>query len=291
LTRDGDLPNRLVVYCSTAPKGIVLLKSILRGRQGPRDVLALFHNQLSRLLPLSRLNELSLMFLVPQPRSLRFLVLGESIRENLLRYVSFRPGGLAAIDLPSILSSHPLKEGGGDGKLRFGFLGVSLNKGFEEFLSLARRLRESGSRSMYSMVGTVNHLPDAAPLLDILPDAGLTPIDEQEYQRRAAALTYVVWTAAPGDYELRASATFVDALAFGKPGIYLRNRYIEHYFRLFGDIGYLCDDLEGLFQVMGDVSANFPQERYLQQVRNIAVARERFTPEQVGGEIRRILSP
>ena len=96
----------------------------------------------------------------------------------------------------------------------FGFLGVSLNKGFEDFLSLARRLREGGSRATYSMVGTINHVPDAAPLRDILPDASLTPIDEGEYQRRAILLTYVVWTATPGDYVLRASATFVGRSRF-----------------------------------------------------------------------------
>jgi hypothetical protein len=177
-----------------------------------------------------------------------------------------------------------------EGSVRFGFLGVSLNKGFEEFVSLARRLHEGGSKATYSMVGTVNHMPDAAPLRDVFADADVTPIGEQEYRRRAGALTYVVWTAAPGDYELRASATFVDALAFGKPGIYLRNRYVEHYFRLFGDIGYLCDNLEEVSRVMREVSERFPLERHLEQVKNIAVARERFSPERVGGELRRILS-
>ena len=96
----SDVRDRLVVYCSTAPKGIVLLKSMLRGRRVPRDVVALFHNQLSRLLPFFRFNELNLMFLLPEPRSLRFLVLGESIRQALSQHVSFRPDGLAAIDLP-----------------------------------------------------------------------------------------------------------------------------------------------------------------------------------------------
>ena len=41
---------------------------------------------------------------------------------------------------------------------------------------------------------------------------------------------------------------------------------------------------------MGDVSANFPRQRYIQQVKNIAVARGSFTPERVGGELRKILT-
>ena len=286
----NDIGDALVVYCSTAPKGLLLLKLMLLGRRSPKDVLALFHNQLARLLPFSVFNELNLMFSLPQPRALTFLVLGESIREAVTQLVRFRPGGLGAIDQPSLLATRALDVAQQSSGLRFGFLGVSLNKGFDEFILLARRLRASGASVRYSMVGTINHPANVVWFQDVLPDASSTPITAEEYQRRAEALTYVVWTAAPRDYDLRASATFVDAMCFGKPGIYLRNRYVEHYFHRFGDIGYLCDDVESMYGVMKEVSDRFPRERYLEQTRNIAVARGCFSPERVGGQLRNILT-
>jgi hypothetical protein len=286
----NNMGNTLVVYCSTAPKGLILLKLMLLGRRAPSDVMAVFHNQLARLLPFSSLNELNLMFSLPQPRSLTFLVLGESIREAVTQIVRFRPDGLAAINHPSLLAARSVDVAQQGSGVRFGFLGVSLNKGFDEFMSLARRLRASGASARFSMVGTINHMADVASFQDILPDAGSSPITAEEYHRRAGGLTYVVWTAAPRDYDLRASATFVDAMSFGKPGIYLRNRYVEHYFQRFGDIGYLCEDVESMYRVMKDVSDRFPLERYQEQSRNIVVARECFSPVRVGAQLRSILT-
>ncbi len=280
--------DSLVVYCSTAPKGTLLLKVLVMGRPLSVRVAAVFHNQLARLLPFSRFNEMNLILSFHQPRSLMFLVLGESLREVAAQSVSFRPGGLAAIDLPSLRAGFPLRADQAGPGLCFGFLGVSLNKGFDVFVSLARRLQGSGSSARFSMVGTVNHTTDAASFRDVVPDAGCVPISEEEYQRRAEALTYVIWTASPRDYDLRASATFVDALAFGKPGIYLRNRYVEHYFGRFGDIGYLCDDVESMFRIMREVSERFPLERYGEQQKNIAAARACFSPEGVGARLRDI---
>ncbi len=278
--------DRLIMYCSTAPKGILLLKLLLLGRGSSAAVLAVFHNQLARLLPFARFNEMNLILSLPQPRSLTFLVLGESIREVVTGLVGFRCGGLVAMDHPSLRAGLPLVSPSPGLTVCFGFLGVSLNKGFDVFVSLARRLRRSDAVALFSMVGTVNDSHEGESYGDILPNAGCAPITEEEYRRRMEELTYIVWTAPPGDYELRASATFVDAMAYGKPGIYLRNRYVEYYFRLFGDIGYLCDDVESVFRVMCEVSARFPRERYLEQVKNIAVARECFSPERVGARLR-----
>ncbi len=285
----GKDAEKLVVYCSMAPKGILLLKGLLLGRRQLQNILGVFHNQLARLVPSSRFNELKLILSLYQPRSLTFLVLGESLREFATRHVSFRAGGLAAVDLPSLRAGLPLNAAQTGPGVCFGFLGVSFNKGFDVFVSLARRLRADGASARFSMAGIVNHSPEAESFHDVVPDAGCVPIPQEEYRRRAEAMTFVVWTAPPQDYDLRASATFVDALAFGKPGIYLRNRYVEYYFGRFGDIGYLCDDEESMFRVMKELSERFPRERYRQQVENIVVAREAFSPQRVGLQLKEIL--
>ncbi len=288
----GAAGRCLVVYCSSAPKGLLFLKLLLPGRSSTTDVFLLFHNQLANLIPISTFNELKLIFSLPHPRSLRYVVLGESIRDRVSGLISVPPGALGAIDHPSLLAMRSLPTGSGESvpPVRFGFLGVSLNKGFDTFVLLARRIHAEVPGVAFSMVGNINHEADASRFWDILPDARVEPITVDEYVRRGEALTYAVWTAAPADYDLRASATFVDAMCLRKPGIYLRNRYVEHYFHRFGDIGYLCDDVEAMYREMKDISRNFPRERYLGQVKNIELARACFSPMHVGVQLRAILT-
>ena len=72
---------------------------------------------------------------------------------------------------------------------------------------------------------------------------------------------------------------FVDALSFGKPGIYLRNPFVEHYFERMGDIGYLCDSLDQVQETVESILLRFPLERYRAQRRAVGKGRRLFAPE------------
>lgn len=102
-------------------------------------------------------------------------------------------------------------------------------------------------------------------------------------------LTYVVWTKDPQHYRLTSSGTFVDAMAYLKPGIYLRNDFVEHYFDRMGDIGYLCDTYEDMLATIREIVADFPKERYEQQVENIRKGRVILEPETIAPRVRQIL--
>ena len=77
---------------------------------------------------------------------------------------------------------------------------------------------------------------------------------------------------------------------FGKPGIYLRNDYIEYYFSKMGNIGYLCDTYEELLEVIEKISLNFPEQEYKIQVLNIQNGRKLLMPKQISLKLSRILS-
>ena len=70
---------------------------------------------------------------------------------------------------------------------------------------------------------------------------------------------------------LVASATFLDALSYVKPGIYLRNPYVEYYFEQMGDIGYLCDSYEEMREVVLAI-LSFPLPDTGSSVRTSSVA-------------------
>ena len=115
-----------------------------------------------------------------------------------------------------------------------------------------------------------------------------TPLSLEEYSRRARSITYAVWTGDPGAYRLSASSAFLDAVAWAKPGIYLRSPYIEAYFRRMGDIGYLCDDVEAMDGVIASILDAFPHERHERQRQAILRGRRLFEPGTLAPRLRAI---
>ena len=116
-----------------------------------------------------------------------------------------------------------------------------------------------------------------------------TPLEPGVFATRARTLNYAVGTASPEAYRLRACASFLDALSFVKPGIYLRNPWLTEMFETLGDVGYLCDTPEAMRGVMASVAERFPADRYAAQCRRIVEGRRRFEPAAAGRRLREIL--
>jgi hypothetical protein len=110
-----------------------------------------------------------------------------------------------------------------------------------------------------------------------------------EYDQRADAIDYAVWTANPNSYRLAASASFLDALSYIKPGLYLRSDFVEYYFNQLGDIGYLCSTHEEMEATARSIVSSFPDERYRQQCANILRGRSVFEPARVAMQLRHIV--
>jgi hypothetical protein len=134
-------------------------------------------------------------------------------------------------------------------------------------------------------IGPADRRP-VCPFVRRIPDR---PLSREEFEAGMVELTYVVWTKDPQHYRLTSSGTFVDAMAYLKPGIYLRNDFVEHYFDRMGDIGYLCDTYEDMLATIREIVADFPKERYEQQVENIRKGRVILEPETIAPRVRQIL--
>ncbi len=66
-------------------------------------------------------------------------------------------------------------------------------------------------------------------------------------------------------YDLCPSGTFFDAIKYRKPIIALRNPFFEFYFKKLGNIGYLCDTVEDMNEVINKILIN-KNESYQDQV-------------------------
>jgi len=287
---------RLLVWTSVTSTGLLALKLQLYLRRPGFPMLAVIHSILATIVnrlprrPWQRLLCLRQVLQLPHPASLRYIALGDSIHRSLTEAQPVLAPQFEVLDHPYFHEDRPPytpSESDQPRLLRFGYFGAS-PKGFGVFARLAQEILEQETQVEFVLVGFLWG-PDARseyPGVTGLSDKPLTP---EEYRQRAASLTYAIGTADPTHYRLVASASFLDALSYGKPGVYLRNAFVEDYFRKMGDIGYLCDSPEEMRATILSLIREFPLERYRKQRDNIRRGRERFAPQLLAQQLREIV--
>jgi len=297
INRARQLQPKLVVVCSVTNTSLLALKLAMHKAGLEVPTLALPHSSLRWLLkppprtPWNRLVGLRNVLRVPNPRALRLVALGPSVHKWVLKLCVGDPAAWVVLDAPYLWPEVPASRTDADAHpkvIRFGYLGMVM-QGFELFKRLADEVSSEHPSVEFELVGFV-----PANMLDMASSPhvrGITtePLSFDVFVRRADALTYAVGTRNPEIYKVISSVTFIDALACLKPGIYLRNPYLEHYFERMGDVGYLCDDYDALRDVVREICQEFPHERYRQQVHNILKGRRLFEPATVARQLRTII--
>jgi hypothetical protein len=289
----------LLVITSITNPGLVALKRTIYTAQKriptiiiPHSILATIQDKsLLRLLK-NRFSGFRQALHLPQPPELRYIALGGSILQYLQATEPRMAKFFRVLDPPYLWDQFELPQGICQipQTVRYGYLGVG-HKGFDTFARLATAVLSAADNVEFTLVGFLNTPKDPALYTGRVTGIVHEPLSTEEYARRANSLTYSVWVADHLErYRLAASVTFQDALSFIKPGIYLRNPYIEYYMSQMGDIGYLCDSIEQMRDLLIELVHNFPLERYQQQCQNILHARQRFDPQNLALQFRQITS-
>lgn len=260
----GDLPTIII------PHGILALLDGV----GPLDR--------------SRAALLRMLFRWRAPETLRYVALGGSIHAALHEIDPDVADRFSTLEIPNLWTAEPAPEVEAPTVASFGYFGVAA-KGFATFERLAERIRETHPHAVFRLIGFDNAIRPAAPEL-VASFAASAPLTAAEYARRAASITHAVWTGVPEVYRLTASASYIDAVAFGKPVVAMRNAFVEHYFSQLGDIGYLCNSEASMLEALAAIAREFPRERYRRQCANLADARLRFAPETLAADFRRIVA-
>jgi hypothetical protein len=295
----SEAEARHLIFCSLTSEGLLWLKAMLLARRRSFGVLAVLHGVLATVeepqprRPHAWVTSLRQVLRMPHPKQLTYLALGPTIHAHIAETLPRAASFFKATDPPYFMPG----PGGITVRqpLRFGFLGVARlgEKRFDKFVQLAQEVARISSLAESEFV-LVGFLGDDVRAIDGVAEAirhtSSTPASPEEYDARASELTYVVGMADPGHYRLVASASFLDALRYGKPGIYLRNPYLEHYFQRLGDIGYLCDSDEEVREVVFSILKAFPETRYRQQCENITRGRRIFEPYTLAGTLANLLA-
>jgi hypothetical protein len=278
-----------VILLSITPFGLWDIKAWLWRR--PRiPVLVVLHSLLNSVMA-SRRSKLEWWF-APAPK-LRWLVLGRHIVDALkvefgaiVPNVSWMPHPVLGLESePEPALGRYLTP---EGQTVFSFPGLATTgKGFLEFCQVAEAMA-SDPRARFELVGRLT--PESQterPLNVTLPDNGDRQLGRPEYERRIRRADYLLLPLRPNAYQYVASGSLMDALALGRPLIGLAaSPPTRDLFAEFGDVGYLCEDLEAIVELVRTLAERPDPARYRHQLDNLENARAALAPEALAGRLR-----
>lgn len=226
------------------------------------------------------------------PDNHAILVLGESIKNNLLKQMPFLAGKVFSVNHPYVSSQLDLvipqieeKEA-----IFIGTIGVgSVEKGLQELNELARYLKSKESTRIHLQhVGRILDCNLNKSLVDVpFDNACLVP--RADYVAAVKKLDFILFLYPIDSYKLTASGAIFDAFQYGKPVIALQNDFFADVFRKFNKIGYICENIEQMKSVF-DTLENIHQHDYDEMCKASNRALGSFSPAVVADQLRYILS-
>lgn len=214
-----------------------------------------------------------------------YLILGESIYSNLLE-LGYSKRNVIAIDHPyfyreGLEFSLCLGE-----TVRAGSVGVgTIGKGTNNIFELAKtKIANKESRNFkFFLIGKQwFELPKSHTVNVLGHDKFLS---REQFEGAISSLDYFLFFYPVESYKLIASGAFFDAINQEKPIIALKNDFFSFYFRKFGDLGYLCENVKDMVRKMEGIS----NEDYCIHKQNIIKAKSALSLSIIQEDLRSAL--
>ena len=223
-------------------------------------------------------------------KRIKYIILGKPIENNLMKIEPNIINYSICFDLPYLYSNYNKIIENKNFKI-FGYLGsLSTYKGGESFLKLTNnQFKNLVYKPKFQIIGKVlseslnKNIGDNVQVISRSIDLTRT-----EFDLHLSNVDYCVFCFSSLSYKLRASGTIFDSLSYLKPIISLRNDFFEYYFNEFGDIGYLCDSISEMEQVISLILNGKQEQRYLLQVENLKIAREYLKVHNISKRVKSI---
>lgn len=224
------------------------------------------------------------------------LVYGEPIKQNLLKKVpNLKEDSVIAINHPYIISEIENFEPFRNSKLNFGVIGlIDKKKNGVNLLKLFNLLKRQNSHNFkVSLIGhirnktTENYLGESLNY-DFVESSseGNEFVSKELRDELEKKVDYNIYTYNTDGYKLTASGAFIDAISFEKPVIAIKNDFFTYYFNKFGNIGYLCDNVENMADIIVKLSKNPPYEDYKNQQSNIKTLKANIDVNYIADNIK-----
>jgi hypothetical protein len=287
LRRAQALGARALTFCSVSKTGLLALKTLTPFLARRTPVLATLHQlaKIERELPhglVRRATSLAAMLRLPAPVNLRLAVPSTEVLEE---FRAVRPGlarGLVAYEPPVLEAActgelEPPREG----EVCFGFFGSGAVGRIEPFVELVAELAPRYPGARFLLVGRLREgvrIPADAPI----EGAGTQPLSDEEFLRRASQVHWAVWNGEPSEYRFTLSASFLDAVAMGRPCLCRRTPLTQRYFERLGPIGHLFDTSAQLRSLAETALREVGPDEYRRVKERAVVASQTFSPPAVG---------
>lgn len=218
-------------------------------------------------------------------KKLKYLVLGKTIKDEVLKEFPSLEGHVEYIDHPVAFKNFEIHNLN-DGKVSFGFLGTCYRKkGINEFIKILNEVQKNyGDNCNFLVAG---HVPEGEhiQLKENNLNISSKPLNEKDYEKKIEKIDYATFLHKSDDYRFTASGVFFDAISYLKPVIAIRNPFFEYYFNLMGDIGYLCDNYNEVKEVIAGIIESHDNKKYIQQQLNMKMGREKISIERLAGKM------
>jgi hypothetical protein len=283
-----------VLFCSITSPGLIAIKMLLRTFNQIRAIV-IPHSILEKVIrrPSLRIGEMFFWFRVPMlfanTDQIHYLVLGPSIKEQLCQLFPRLKPYVGAIDHPYNFKYPDNCTSSLNDTITFGSFGVGhRGKGTEMLFNLAEEVREMRTeyQSKFVLIGPIIDKRISARQSDAVnvPSANKL-MSRCDYDYYAKTIHYSLFFYKPTSYRLTASGALFDAFSYVKPIIAIRNPFFEYYFKIMGDIGYLCDNYDQVKTIIIDILNNKVSDHYQLQQQNILKGREQFNIHKIAQNV------
>lgn len=160
---------------------------------------------------------------------------------------------------------------------------------------IAKQLKEPVIQNdiAFKSIGLANKQIDAYKNefveLELGTNNGILPpyLPRETYEIELIKVHFLLFFFPINEYIFRASGAVIDSIAFEKPIIALRHPFFENLFYQGGDIGYICDTLEEMIDLIKNIYLNKNDhfERYQTQVYNLSKLKIKFSIETIAKEV------
>jgi hypothetical protein len=278
--------NDRLLFCSISRMQLLQVKRAMTPNQLVRVVL---HGELDNLDQVEErhsfksLVSFQKVLLRPNPIGLRYLLLGNSIRDCIPPRYRAALANSGVIDHPYHFANLATSSTPIGTNLIFGIFG---NAGDGKKLAeVVQKVRELTPRVRFKLIGFVSDAEAAQRLQGLVEDVGFIPISHRVFFERSQGVTHTLWIAEPNSYRLRASGTFFDALAHCKPMVYTSNAFLDAYLVDKPGIAIKCDSLDQVPGAIESLLKDTTPDSYLRSQELIVAFRKRFTPLVLAGHL------
>jgi hypothetical protein len=229
--------------------------------------------------PVIRASDLVSQLRRPLPRAVRIVALELGMKEAINDSLPTVSPAVVTLEHPILSSewtaSPPTPP---TGKVKIGFVGHARRaKGFDLFVELAHRCFRDDIE--FHAIGHSSPETEQLDLSKLARKPSHMPLLRDEYLAALEGVDLVCLPLPDHVYDFTGSGTVSDAIAALKPLIVFRNRTMEAIFARYGPIGWLADDRDDLFRLVGELDPVEFARRHSSWVNNLRALREARRPE------------